>query len=57
MVCSVLTDDLDGMIINPGSENVVLSRDVLLEFSSLIEMTCNDSKLNSGIRNMFTMEA
>ena len=57
MVCSVLTDDLDGMIINPGSENVVLTRDVLLEFSSLIVMTCNDSKLNSGIRNMFTMEA
>ena len=53
----ILTDDLDGIIINPGSENIVLTRDVLLEFSSLIEMTCNNSKLNSGIMNMFTMEA
>ena len=57
IVCHVLTDDLDGIIINPRSENIVLTRDVLLEFSSLIEMTCNDSKLNSGIMNMFTMEA
>ena len=52
----VLQDDMDGIIINPNEENVVLTRDVLLEYSSLIEYLCNDSRLNSGIFHLFPVE-
>ena len=52
----VLNDDMDGIIINPGSDNVLLSRDVLLEYSSFIEKACNDEKLNSAIFHLFLME-
>ena len=56
MMYSVLTDDMDGIIINPGEENVILTREVLLDFSDVIEKTCNDSRLNSAINYMFEME-
>lgn len=52
----LLCDDLDGMIINPGAENIVLTREVLLEYSGLLDATCNDSRLNSAIMHMFLME-
>ena len=52
----VLSDDLDGIIINPNEENVLLTREVLLEYSPLLEMMCNDSRLNSAIFYLFTME-
>lgn len=52
----VLNDDLDGIIINPEDERIMLTREVLLEFSPLLEKTCNDSKLNSAIFYMFLME-
>lgn len=52
----VLHDDMDGIIINPGWENVVITRDVLLEFSTLLDRTCNDSRLNSAIYHMFLLE-
>lgn len=52
-----LYDDLDGIIINPNSDNIVLTRDILLEFSPMLERTCNDHRLNSAIYHMFVMEA
>ena len=52
----ILNDDMDGIIINPNSENILLSRDVLLEYSNLLERTCNNKKLNSAIFHMFPME-
>lgn len=57
MVNFVLNDDMDGIIINPESDNVVLTRDILLEFSPLLDETCNNPKLNSAILHMFLMEA
>ena len=52
----ILNDDMDGIIINPNSENVMLTSDVLLEYSNILEKTCNDSRLNSAIFHMFLME-
>lgn len=51
-----LSDDLDGVIINPNSDNIVLSRDVLMDYSNVIDGVCNNEKLNSGIFHMFLME-
>lgn len=51
-----LSDDLDGVIINPNSENIVLSRDVLMDFYNVIDGACNNEKLNAGIFHMFLME-
>lgn len=53
----ILNDDMDGIIINPNFENVLLTRDVLLEYSNLLEKTCDDERLNTAIFNMFLMEA
>ena len=53
----MLNDDMDGIIINPNSENILLTREVLLEYSNLLEKTCNDHKLNSAIFHMFPIEA
>lgn len=49
----VLNDDMDGIIINPNSDNILLTRDVLLEYSSLLEKKCNDTRLNTAIFHMF----
>ncbi len=57
LLCNlILNDDMDGIIINPQTDNVLLNRDVLLEFSLLIEETCNNPKLNLAIFNMFEIE-
>ena len=52
----ILSDDMDGIIINPNSDNVLLTREVLIEFSDLLSKTCNDPKLNSAIFHMFVIE-
>ena len=52
----VLNDDMDGIIINPGDENILLTRDVLLEYYSLLEKICNDSRLNTAIFHMFLID-
>ena len=52
----ILNDDLDGIIINPNSENVLLTRDVLLEYWFILEGTCNDKRLYSAIMHMFPIE-
>jgi hypothetical protein len=52
----ILNEDMDGIIINPNSENIMLTRDVLLEYSDHLEETCNDCRLNSAIFHMFLME-
>jgi hypothetical protein len=51
-----LVDDLDGIIINPDADNVMLSREVLLEYWELVEDTCNDYRLNKGIMHMIQIE-
>ena len=52
----ILNDDMDGIIINPNSDNVLLTREVLLEYSNLLERTCNDSRLNGAIFSLFLIE-
>ena len=51
-----LNDGLDGIIINPNCENVMISREVLLEYWSVLEEFCNDSKLNTAIKHMFLIK-
>ena len=53
MVHHVLCDDRDGIIINPGCENILLTRDVLLEWIFDIQDLCYDERLNSLIFYMF----
>ncbi len=57
MTFFILSEDMDGIVINPGEENIVITRDVLLEFSPLLERTCNDSRLNSSVHHMFLLES
>lgn len=52
----ILREDMDGIIINPGFDDVLLTRDVILEYWPLLRKTCNDSRLNSAIFHMFPME-
>ena len=53
----VLNDDMDGIIINPGYDDVLITRNVLLEYWPMLKDTCNDSRLNSAIFHMFLMES
>lgn len=52
-----LYGDMDGIVINPKSDNILLTREILLEFTDILESTCNDSRLNSAMFHMFLMEA
>ncbi len=52
----ILSDDMDGIIINPGSDNILLTRDTLMQYYGLLEKTCNDTRLNTAIMHMFLME-
>ena len=56
MVNFILNDDMNGIIINPNAEHILLTREVLLEYSHLLEETCNDSRLNTAILHMFLIE-
>jgi len=55
MVNFILNDDMDGIIINPSLDNVILTRETLLKYSGVLEKVCNDSRLNSAIFHMFEM--
>ena len=52
----ILNDDMDGIIINPNEENILISRDVLLEYASKISELCNDETLNTAIFHMFLID-
>ena len=51
-----LNAGLDGIIINPNMENVMISREVLLEYWYVLEEFCNDQKLNAAIKHMFLIK-
>lgn len=55
MVNFILNDDMDGIIINPRVDNIILSRETLLEYSGALEKVCNDSRLNGAIFHLFEM--
>ena len=56
LVNYVLSDDLDGIILNPQSDNVLISRQSLLKYSLGFERFANDEKLFSSIFYMFLIE-
>ena len=49
----LLAEDLDGMVINPGDENIILVREVLMEFEDIIYEKCYSPKMNSSVFYMF----
>ena len=55
MTSFILNDDMDGIIINPNSDHILLTRDVLMEYYPLLEKTCNDTRLNTAIFHMFSI--
>lgn len=52
----LLAEDLDGMVINPGDENIILVREVLMEFEDIIYEKCHNPKMNSSVFYMFPLE-
>ena len=52
----ILNDDMDGIIINPNEENILISREIILEYASKISELCNDEKLNTAIFHMFLID-
>lgn len=56
MVTFLLNSDMDGVIINPSEERIMISRDVLMEYYGFLEDKCSDERLNSAIYHMFLME-
>ena len=49
----VLSEDLDGIVLNPGSDNVLIPRSVLLKYSLGFEKYANDTRLCNAIYYMF----
>lgn len=52
----ILNDDMDGILINPNSDNVLLTREVLLEYAPIVQEMCNDSRLSNALFSMFVIE-
>ena len=50
---NILRDDMDGVIINPQSDDVLITRQTIFEYFDEIKATCNDECLNNGILYMF----
>ena len=51
----VLSEDMDGIISNPQSDNVLIPRVTLLRYSLGFEKFANDEKLSNAIYYMFTI--
>ena len=49
----ILTEDMDGMILNPDTDNVLIPRGELLRNSNGFEKFCNDFKLCEAIFYLF----
>ena len=52
----ILTEDMDGIILNPDSDNVLIPRSVLMNYSIGFEKYCNDEKLFNSIYYMFLID-
>lgn len=53
LVNFVLSEDMDGIILNPNSDNVLIPRSKLLNYSLGFEKYANDEKLSSSIYYIF----
>jgi hypothetical protein len=56
LVNFVLTEDLDGIVINPESDNVLITRLNLLKYSLGFESFANDERLSMSIFYMFPVK-
>ena len=52
----VLSEDMDGIVINPESDNVLIPRSELLKYSLGFEKFANDERLSASIFYMFPLE-
>ena len=55
LVNFVLTEDMDGIILNPESDNVLIPRSKLLRYSLGFERFANDEKLSASIFYIFKL--
>ena len=55
LVNFVLSEDMDGIVLNPESDNVLIPRVTLLRYSLGFERFANDEKLSDSIYYMFLM--
>lgn len=53
LVNFALTEDMDGIILNPGSDDILISRLTLLKYSLGFERYANDERLCESIYYMF----
>lgn len=56
LVNFVLTEDMDGIIINPDSDNVLIPRSELLKYSLGFERFANDERLSTSIFHIFPVK-
>ena len=57
LVNFVLSEDMDGIILNPETDNVLIPRLVLLRYSLGFERFANDERLYESIYYLFEVEA
>ena len=55
LVNFVLTEDMDGIVLNPQTDNVLIPRATLLRYSLGFEKYANDGKLSNSIYYMFLL--
>lgn len=56
LVNFILTEDMDGLIVNPESDNVLVPRTTLLRYSLGFEMYANDERLSESMFYLFRIE-
>lgn len=56
LVNFVLTEDMDGIILNPESDNVLISRQTLLKYSLGFEKYANDERLSESFYYLFEID-
>ena len=53
LVNFILTEDMDGLILNPESDNVLIPRVTLLRYSLGFEMYANNERLSEAMYYLF----
>ena len=56
LVNFVLSEDMDGIVVNPDSDNVLIPRSELLKYSLGFEKYANDERLSTSIFYIFPVE-
>ncbi|WP_407424520.1 SseB family protein [Methanobrevibacter sp.] len=56
LVNYVLSEDMDGIVVNPDSDNVLIPRSELLKYSLGFERFANDERLSTSIFYIFPLE-